>query len=308
MKRSDCVTERFKTTRMRTTMKITTILLLLSIFSTSQVFAWTISADFENELATVDTIANSPNPDAFHGAAGRSRYAETPALSGNQSGSVLATKGETGFGVWGGGFTFPQALKEGDEIWFRVNVYYPAGWDFSCGGCSQGVKFMRIHTSSATGSNEGYHSTLIRSGTTTGGLIAVDSEVNREFYDSGKINADIFDLGTPIIRDQWTTYEMYIKFSSIFNQGIYRVWQDGNLIFEDLISATLFSSTSESKRIYLYTYWNNGAPKTQTSYVDDIVITSEVPGKKDADGNPYIGVGPSIYVAPPEPPTPVSSP
>jgi len=278
-------------------MKPTTILFLF--FFSSNTLAWTIKADFENPQATTSTIANTPNPDSFHDAAGQSRYVDTPALSGSQSGSVSVTKGETGFGRWGGGFAFPQPLKDGDELWFRVNVYYPEGWDFTCSGCNQGVKFMRIATRSAAGKGEGYHSILIRSGTTTGGLIAVDSEVQREFYKSGKTNADIFDLGTPIIRDRWYTYEMYIKFSSVAGKGIYRVWQDGNLIFEDLKAATLYSATSESFRIYLYTYWNNGAPKTQTSYVDDIVITSEVPAKKDANGNPYIGVGPSIYVAPP---------
>ena len=273
----------------------------LTLFST-QTIAWTISADFENPSATANTIANSPNPDSFHDAAGRSRYADTPALSGSQSGSVLATKDETGFGVWGGAFDTPN-LTEGDEVWYRVNVYYPTGWDFSCKGCNQGMKFMRIATQSATGNGEGYIDSYIKGGS-TGGTITADSEVDNGFYSTGKTNADIFGLGTPITRDQWHTFEMYVKFSSVQGQAIYRIWQDGNLIFEDLSAGTLFSPSSKANKALLYTYWNEGAPRTQTSYVDDIVITNEVPGRKDANGNPFIGVGASIYIAPPKaPPT-----
>lgn len=281
-------------------------------FFSSQALAWTVSADFEYPQATANTVANLPNPDSFHDAAGQSRYADTPALSGSMSGSVTATAGETGFGRWGGTFTFPEPLAQGDEIWYRVNVYYPTGWTFQCNGCNQGLKFMRIATTSATGGNQGYLSTLIGGGVgvsgvsagTTGGLINVDSEVPNGFYDGHVTMAERFGVGTPIQRDQWHTYEMYVKFSSVRNQAIYRVWQDGNLIFEDKISGTLVSPTSISGRAMIYTFWNNGAPKTQTSYVDDIVITNEVPGRRDAHGNPYIGVGPSIYIAPPKAPTP----
>ncbi len=285
-------------------MKPATILFFTIFFFSSHALAWTIKADFED--GTVGARAESPT-DAFHMAAGRSYYANTPALSGNQSASVSVKKGETGYGVWGGGFTFPQKLKEGDEIWYRVNVYYPTGWSFSCKSCSQGMKFMRIKTASATGSSEGYIDTYIRGDNGgsngndpgTGGAIVADSEILNGFYGTGKTTQDIVNLGTRINRNQWYTYEIYVKFSSVRGKGIYRIWQDGNLIFEDLVAGTLLTPTSQSNVALLYTYWNTGAPATQTSYVDDIVITNEVPSRKDAQGNPYIGVGPSIYAAPP---------
>jgi len=286
-------------------MKPATILSLFSIFFTSYTFAWTITADFEEGI--VGDQAESPNPDAFSIVAGNSKYADTPALSGSQSGSVTAIQGNTGFGLWGGGFEFPSKLKEGDQIWSRINVLYPPGWDFSCGGCRQAMKFMRIHTASAGGANEGFYNTLIKGGT-TGGLITADSEVNGgEFWNNNGAGSLLFNLGTPVIRGQWHTYEQQVKFSSVPGKGIYRIWQDGNLIFEDLKTATLRSSTSKSDYIYIWTYWNNGAPRTQTAYTDDIVITSEIPGKKDASGNPYIGVGASIYVARPKPPSMASN-
>lgn len=285
-------------------MKPNTILFLVSIFFSSHAFAWTITADFEE--GKIGDKAESPSTDAFHIVAGHSQYASTPALSGSQSGSVTATAGNTGFGVWGGGFNFPSNLKQGDQIWFRINVLYPEGWDFSCDGCRQGMKFMRIHTATSGGSNEGFYNTLIK-GSSTGGLITADSEVLGSEFWINNGNGDVFDKGTPVIRGKWHTYEQYVKWSSVPGEGIYRIWQDGNLIFEDLKTATLRSSTSISDYIYLYTYWNNGAPRTQTSYVDDVVVTNEVPSKKDANGNPYIGVGPSKYIAPPKSPTPVTN-
>lgn len=276
-------------------MNKTSALLLFSILSTSQAFAWTVSADFEQ--GTIGTIAYS-NADAFHSSNANSFYADTPALSGSQSVSLTAIEGETGFGSWGGYLSHPT-LYQGDEIWYRVNVYYPTGWDFSCGGCTEGMKFMRIHTLSADGSNQGYHSTLIKGGS-TGGLLNINTEVTGAFYNNN--TADEFrNLGNPVLRENWHTYEIYLKISSVAGQGIYRVWQDGVLMFEDKESPTLRSSTSKVNGALLYTYWNNGAPKTQTSYADDIILTNEIPGRKDAAGNPYIGVGSSIYVAPPKP-------
>ena len=66
-------------------------------------------------------------------------------------------------------------LGEGDELWVRVYVYYPSGFTFRC-GCTQGMKFLRIHTRSSSGNNEGYHSILVKGGE-TGGLYHISTEV-----------------------------------------------------------------------------------------------------------------------------------
>jgi hypothetical protein len=268
---------------------IVSVTACLLLFSPSA-FAWTVNAGFEGGV--VGTKAQSPNPDAFHDAAGDSRYVDSPVLTGSQAGSVSIGQGQTAFGTWGGGFNFPSDLGEGDSIWFRVNAYYPEGWDFSTPGAVEGMKFMRIHSAAANGNNEGYHSTLI-SGGATGGLINASTEVEGTafFTNNGPYPyTKARRLGTDIARDQWGTYEMQIALSSVPGEGAYRIWQDGNLIFEDLATATLRSSTSVVDFIYLYTYWNSGAPRTQTSYLDDIVITSDTPNKFDAFGNPMIGV------------------
>jgi len=269
----------------------------LLFFSTSTL-AWTLSADFEE--GSPGDVGELPTKDAFHRTADWSAISNTKVLTGKQSGSVTAKKGQTGFGKWGGSLQFPSFPKEGDEIWFRVNVFYPTGWDFSCGGCTQGMKFMRIHTRNSSGGHEGYLDNLIKGGT-TGGLLVADSEVNGTDFKANNREGGTDlrkNLGTPVQRNQWHTYEMYLKLSS--GKGIYRIWQDGNLIFEDLKTNTLGTSGSSADFMYLYTYWNNGAPRTQTSYVDDIVITTDIPSRKDAHGNAFIGVGESNYIADPK--------
>lgn len=251
--------------------------------------AWTVKADFEG--GPIGGNAQSPNPDAFHGTAGDSKYVSSPVNTGAQAGSVSVQGGTEGFGSWGGGFNFPAELHTGDEVWFRVYVYYPSGWSFDCGGCTQGMKFMRIHTASAGGANEGYEDVLIKGGTTGGLIEASCYEIDgTNCHTNNNNGALLHGLGTPVPRDKWQAFEQYVKFSSVAGQGIYRLWQDGVLIFEDTKTVTLRSPTSKSDFIYLYTYWNNGAPKTQTSYVDSIVITSDTPAQKDAKGNPYIGL------------------
>jgi MYXO-CTERM domain-containing protein len=263
--------------------------LTLGVLTPAYASAWTLTADFEG--GTIGAKAQSPNPDAFHGTAGDSKYVGSPVNTGSQAGSVTAQAGQTGFGKWGGSFDFPTDLKQGDEVWFRVYVHYPAGWSFNCGGCTQGMKFMRIHTASPSGSNEGYQDILIKGGATGGLIEASCYEVNgSECHTNNNNGALLHGLGTAVPRDKWQAFEQYVKWSSVPGQGIFRFWQDGKLIFEDLKTATLRTANSKSDFIYMYTYWNNGAPKTQTSYVDSVVITTDTPGQKDSQGNPFIGL------------------
>lgn len=279
------------------------VLALITLVISAQVSAWTIKRGFEDGAPGV----KAETPDSFDGAAGRSSFTNDPAivLNGNMSGTVTVKQGETGYGYWGGGIDYPALLREGDEVWFRVYVMYPSGWDFSCGGCAQGMKFMRIHEGQSMGTTEGRMDTLIM-GSTTGGKISVGNEANIDLFwnNNNGGSGGLLNKGTDILRDRWYAFEQYVKFSSVAGQGIYRVWQDGKLIFEDKKTPTLLTHTSVSGYIYLYTYWNNGAPQTQTSYVDDIVITSDTPSNRDASGNPFIGVGSYKFVAPPNPPIP----
>ena len=279
-------------------MKHLFILFSILLFS-SQLNAWTITKDFEDGVVG----ERAQSADSFDGTAGASKFSDVRAVSGNQSGEVNIKAGQEGFGQWGGSFDFPD-LKDGDEIWFRVFYYFPTTFDFSAGG--MGLKTMRIHTSDASSGNEGYMDLLIRDKLVVWSEVASsDFGANNPGGDIEQVNASGFNrnrVGKVVPTGTWHVIEQYVKFASKPNPGIYRVWQDGKLVFEDLETYTLKSSSSKSDFIYLFTNWNDGAPKTQNAYVDYIVITSEPPGTTDSFGNPFIGTGDLELLAPPKPP------
>lgn len=266
------------------------ILAAMYLFVSTQVHAWTLNADFEN--GTIGSKADGS--DGFTGAFKYSKYTDVVAHTGNQSAELTINEGTEGFGEWGGAFKFPKPMYNGDEVWVRVWAYFPNGFSFNCGGCTQGVKFIRIHTATNSEANEGYHSILIKD------AIEVDSEVTGKTFHSN--NSEKKSAGEKVTTGSWHAYEMHIKFSSEPGDGIYRVWQDGKLVFEDTLTRTLKTSTSMSDFIYLFSYWNNGAPKTQSAYIDDIVITNVRPSKTDTQGNHFIGVSDHKLTPPPLPP------
>jgi len=259
-----------------------------SLFFSSQVYAWTKNAHFED--GTVGDKAKGAT--AFDGAPQYTVYSNKFVHSGKLAAEMGIDGGSTGFGDWGGKIDFPTELGEGDEVWLRAYLYFPTGFDFSATG--QGLKTQRIHVKNPDGSNQGYIGTLIDNG------ITVASEVGNPEFKPNNPNSD--QLGTPVPRGAWHAIEQYIKFSATPGKAVYRVWQNGKLIFEDTATHTLRSSTSKSDFMYLFTYWNGGAPKTQKAYVDDLVVTSDRPSNTDAHGNHFIGIGDVEIVAAPAPP------
>ncbi len=296
---------------------ITRLFILLLIFS-SQVNAWKIEANFEN--GTPGAKAMLPNNDAFHSHANDSKYTNAIKHSGSQSGSVSIEEGKKGFGDWGGAWKFPNEFKQGDEIWFRAWVYFPAGWSFSCNGCSEGMKFMRIHVASKSGGHVGYHHNYIG----TGGRLFIGGEVKdsagNSVFDTYPVWTDGTLRGAPgedvapsypgvakVTLGTWHAFEQYIKFDSTPGKGVSRTWFDGKLVFEDTKTGTMHSSTDVSDVIYIWTYWNNNAPKTQTAFIDDVIVTNEKPSNSDNFGNPYIGTGGVKFISPPKPPNSIFS-
>lgn len=205
---------------------------------------------------------------------------DAQAHGGERSAQCSIDEGADGFGAWGGSLDFPD-LHEGDEIWFRMYVYFPKGFDFWTD--SGYLKLMRIHTAADNSDNEGYHDLFIMS---DGSGVAVGSEVAGP--EGWHENNDWRSLGTPVVPGQWYALEMYVLHSS--EHGIFRAWQDGVLVLEDTESFTLRSPTSIADFIYIFSYWNGSAPASQSAFIDDVVVTFETPCQVDADGNPMIGL------------------
>ena len=84
-------------------------------------------------------------------------------------------------------------------------------------------------------------------------------------------------------------------------QGIFRVWRDGKLWFEDRTTKTLFDSSSYSDRGHILGLYEEVGPSVEQSvWIDDVIITNDRPNNTDAHGNPFIGMGNvQITAAPP---------
>jgi hypothetical protein len=73
---------------------------------------------------------------------------------------------------------------------------------------------------------------------------------------------------------------------------VFRVWRNDILLIEDTESETLKTAKSYARAAQLFTFYSSsGSPVTQSTFVDDVVITNQTPANRDADGNPFIGMG-----------------
>lgn len=268
------------------TMKHFTLLLIFSLFLSSEAYAWTRIFDLEGMALSETKLGFA--------AKSLTKLSNQHVHGGNMSLEMGITAGDTGFHTFGAELALPpikqfpgaSPLGEGSELWYRVWYYFPNGFDFTSGGA--GLKLSRIHTSSG-----GYMTLLIRNG-----LKAISEVGGAAFYSSQQTKS----LGSMVPTGQWHAIEHYVKLHSQAGKGIYRIWQNGNLIFEDTQNPTLANSSSVADRLYLFTYWNDGAPKTQSLYVDDWVVTTDRPGNTDSHGNPFIGIGNAQILASPNPP------
>lgn len=298
-------------------MKYITLFTLIALFFSTQSHAWVITHDFED--GTPGNIADnsvSKLKGGFDGAATGSLYSTAHVFNGNQSGSTTIKTGDTGWSRWGGQFNFPP-LGVGDELWWKVALYFPSDFQFDSGsGLGKG---MRIKTTKAGGTgNAGYIDNYFKSYPETSCLrhlvyneasgnafLANNPSTGKNNCDPKWNNASGFNrqrIGHTILRDQWVVFEQYVKFSANPNKGIYRMWQNGELVFEDKETWILQSPTSIANYTLLFTYWNKGSPKVNTVWVDDVVLTNNRPNNTDAFGNPFLGVGSLSFTAPPNPP------
>ena len=263
------------------------ILLFALQFVAHSAFAWVVKADFEN--GTVGELANGA--DAFTYAHSATKITTERVKSGSKAVKATIQQGDDGFGDFGGEINFPAPLGEGDEVWYRVWVYYPNGFTLNC-SCPEGIKFLRLRTFFPDNTFAGSWDYYLRDG---GAVMAtgLGPQIQDIFYVQNHPwpHTDIRDIGGAITKGVWHAYEHYIKFSATRGQGIIRAWLDGNLIFEDRDTPTLRAANHTVKQATLWTYWNNLAPQTQSAYVDDIVLSSEEPDARDAHGNAFIGVG-----------------
>jgi len=264
-----------------------------ALMYTQAASAWTLARNFNQ--GTAGSVAKS-NVDGFSGTCAGAFYSYVNVSEGPLAAELNVEGGSTGYGYWGGTFTLPENIQKGGELWFRVKTYMPIGFNYDSTSEGNRLKFIRFHTMSPTSSNEGYDDWYINPrGSKTPFSWIFEGE--QKWSDFGGAE-DVIQLG------QWEVYEMYVYFDDVAvdNGGKARVrlWKNGKLLKDITDRKTLVRTTSYVDRVHLFTYWNGGAPQTQKMWVDDIVLTTDTPLKKDAQGNAFVGLDPSTnYAAPP---------
>lgn len=254
--------------------------IVLTLCIPSVAFAWTIHSDFDD--GTTGSAADRGN-DGFSGAGGLSVYSDDTKLKRN-SVKLQITKGDTGFGRWGGSFYFPQKAYRGETIWFLVHTFMPEGFDHYSYGEGGRLKFLRIHTKGSDGSNHGYNDLYFDQK-------GLDNPL-RWIYEGEQKWVPVGGSNDKPVHDKWESYEMAVTLDNkSFNDGgkaRIMLWKNEVLLADIKDRITLKAATDYSDTALLFTYWNGGAPKSQHMYVDEVIITNERPSQRDANGNYFL--------------------
>lgn len=263
---------------------------------------WTIDANFDSgTLGVAADKRYTGLDDGFHGGASKdggttgSLYSSFSPANGSQSVRCTILAGTDGFGRWGGVFNCPTDVVEGETIWYRAKIYIPDGTSISTTS-PQGLKFLRLHMTNPDGSSRSHLSTLLQgAGVTpsqeaTGPAPTVADDFAAEScpYNAVTDSRDCYYLGDDTTTGVWHDYEMACKLSSTDGQGMFRIWHDGTLVFENVVTRTTPYSNTVVNYAYLFSHWNGTVGVDTTIYADSLKLTTTTPTTYDAAGNPCI--------------------
>lgn len=228
--------------------------------------AWETVRNFNSGLVGQQSEGTS---DSFDGAAGFASYSSDRSFEGGKSARLRVDSGTTGFGNWGGIIDFPSALVQGQELWLQLYIFIPQ--DFVILTPSNGsLKFLRIRTKTAAGGNGGYNDIQLVDDANQTNSFRMLKEGQNTWFRFG--TAGSFQKGS------WQRVSVHISFHSVSaasgGSGRIRIWQNGKLLTDEPRIQTLSGADHSADSFYLFTYWNGGAPKTQSLWVDDIRMAS----------------------------------
>mgnify|MGYP000013501196 CR=1 FL=1 len=260
--------------------------------------AWTINMNFNKGPLGKSVEDKGHSYPVFSDAAGHTVYSLCPGIAQDDHCAKMSiNKGDDGWGTWGGRINFSELGVSnptvGSELWISVKVFMPTSFNYTA---RPRLKFLRLHTTRPPGKiNEGYDDLYITpkgsrlwDGTKNNNapFIFIKEQQNINYF-VGKNGVDEPKLGT------WENYEVYLKldYRSVSKGGTSRVriWKNGKLLAELNDIQTLNSAESYANSFLIFTYWNGTSPKDQHLYIDDLILTTDTPSKRDAYGNPMIG-------------------
>lgn len=255
----------------------------IQLFIINPLHAWTVVKDFNVASSKVGTKAEGNS--GFDGAAGKSFYTTKQVKEGSAAAELNIGVGQTAWGTWGGAIDLPTPLRKDQEVWVSLEMFIPNDFEISTNTGS--LKFVRLRFKSPEGKHEGSLDNLIRMQNQTSGVMTLLKEDQMLLAHYGERGQDDIPIG------QWVRFEMYTYLHNVpkakGGKALVRAWLNGKLLTEEERVRTISESASYMDGLFLFTYWNGGAPKTQSMYVDNIIITSDTPSNRDKFGNPMIG-------------------
>jgi hypothetical protein len=234
--------------------------------------------------------------------------------NGGKVGQTWIDRGAEGYGDWGFYWNHPdlQKCEKGDEIWFRMQTYYPDDFEIdSTPGQLKGFRIGRVKKSNDE--NRGYVDWYIHNDNDNHWKHVV------EFEDRPPSTPDTGWMKYPkgdLEKGKWQLYEVYCYLHP--TNGVMRMWCDGELMGEQT-RPTIAGPEAESRvsRVLYHTYYNGGAPKKQGSWFDHVTVAIKNRVRDDsghlstdANGNKFIGTDiEGGVIEPPAPPVdPVDPP
>ncbi|MCH2535649.1 MAG: polysaccharide lyase [Bdellovibrionales bacterium] len=224
------------------------------------------------------------------GAGGSSRYSYDVSLDGSMAAKMSIRAGETAFGQWGGILNFDSPLTQGDKVWIQFYIYIPSSFIIET-PTNGSLKFIRIRTQTSGGQNGGYNDLQMMDDNT--GSNAVYRYIKEGPGARWTSVAQANQRSMLLPRDRWFKVEVALSFDNVptsdGGKSYFRMWVDDNLIWNGLDVNTLSRPDDLATALYLFTYWNGGAPQDQSLYIDNIIMTSKVPSNTDNQGHAFIG-------------------
>ena len=296
------------------------ILIIIGVFIICPLFsmtkwsnAWTINSTWEEF-----SVGSRGSSSYFLGDTGGS-VSDTYSHSGTKSYKVALTGGKENTGQHA--FALPSNITEGGQVWARVYLYAPLGFDWTANPISKILRLAVLESGAQRGyisileirpSNYGctYNSVkfgqppdnygyIVGGSEYYGSLLSYPDSNNYVCQNRNIAQANYLTVG------QWHCIELYAKAGSTSN-GIFRAWHNGELIWEHTNINTIPPSGYIGNGTivgHLLGWWNGGFPKDQDIYFDDLVITNETPTNRDKEGNFMIGPTGGPLPSAPTPPT-----
>jgi hypothetical protein len=277
---------------------------LLALLFSSNSNAWSVVEDFNSGTDGQSVMETGAMDDA----AGGTLHSASPSLDGSLSAKMSISGGTTGFGSWGGIINFPSSLGSGDSYWVQFYMYIPSSFYIST-PTNGSLKFLRVRTKTAEGPMGGFNDfQIIDDGSEADSVYRYIKEGVENRGDRGWLKIGSADERSTLLpRDQWFKVELALSFGVIplaeGGNSYVRAWVNDDLIWNGANAQTLSESGDTANALYMFTYWNGEAPKTQSLYIDNLIMTSDIPSNRDQQGFPYIGnrgggQQPSLYSPP----------